>query len=497
MNDRRKKITGVLPLLLILLIGIAYALMGFWIPPVGDDLGFIDSFQSQNDCWYAFPRYMYRAWLWNNARMADMLNPIGYIFMPQWLKAVSNGVVVMLMFYMTLRLASQLNQKSPFIPVLLISILTFAMRWDGIWMEYNTFYNYVWSSTFAMLALCFLFSRYSSSDKWYCWLMLPFCFIASAMHEAIGLPMAASLVIMLIITPFYRNAAALRRLVLIAMISGGLFTLTSPGNFKRIGSMLQPEPSIQIIFGSAAFVVILLLLSAYLFVYRKSLFYTLLRSPWIVYVGIALFSSAFMLMSGFGGRTGWFAQLFAVIAVFQVITKSGFTVGKNFGWICSVILSCMIIFHMVMLAVWQRKLSEETREVIAEYRNSTDGIVFFDYTKDSQLPWYLLRKNHGVPDDDDSYYRYRMRRHYGEGRQLVILPTSFNPIPDTLTTPVSDGDFILTSRMPENVSGDTIVAIFPRIITLIEDKEYIINEFSYQGRQLYLLSLIDRDRGEK
>lgn len=497
MNDRSIAISNILPLLLISVIGIAYAAMGFWIPPVGDDLGFIHSFRSQDDCWYAFPRYMYRAWLWNNARMADILNPIGYVFMPQWLRAVSNGVAVILMFYMTLRLSSQLNQKSPFIPVLIIFILTFAMRWDGIWMEYNTFYNYIWSSTFAMLALSFLFSRYSMSNKWYCWMMLPFCFIASAMHEAIGLPLAASLVIMSIVTPFYRNAGTIRRFVLIAMISGGVFTLTSPGNFKRIGSMLQPEPLIQIVFGSAAFVVILLLLSAYLFVCKRSLLYSLLRSQWIVYVGIALFSSVFMLLSGFGGRTGWFAQLFAMIAVFRAIAKLDFTVDKNVGWICSVILSCLIVFHMVMLAAWQRKLSEETREVIAEYEDSADGIVFYDYTKDFEIPWYLLRKPHGFPDDDDTYYRYRMRRHYGRGKQLVVLPTAFNPIPDTDDLHIATDGFILTSIRPADVYGDTIVAIFPRELTYIDGKEYIINEFDHHGHRLYLLSLMDRDRGEK
>ena len=497
MNNSRIAISEILPLLLIFLIGIAYAAMGFWMPPLGDDLGFIDSFKSQDDCWYSFPRYVYRAWLWNNARMADMLNPIGYVFMPQWLKAVSNGAVVVVMFYMTLRLASQLKQKSPFFPVLIIFILTFAMRWDGIWMEYNTFYNYIWSSAFAMLALSFLFSKYSSFNKWYCWLMLPFCFIASAMHEAIGLPMAASLVIMSIITPFYKNAGIIRRFVLIAMISGGLFTLTSPGNFKRIGSMLQPEPVIQIVFGSAAFVVILLLLCAYLFVCRRSLLYTLLRSQWIVYVGISLFSSGFMLLSGFGGRTGWFAQLFAIIAVFQGLAKLDFTVDKTIGWICSAILSYLIIFHIGKLAEWQHKLSDETREVIAEYKNSPDGIVFYDYTKDFEIPWYLLRKPHGFPDDDDTYYRYRMRRHYGDGKQLVVLPTAFDPIPAADSLPIASDGFILTSIRPADVYGDTIVAIFPRELTYMGGKEYIINEFDHQGQRLYLLSLMDRDRGEK
>lgn len=496
-NNRYIISSKLLPILLIVLIIIAYAAMGFWIPPLGDDLGFIESFKSQNDCWYSFPRYMYQAWLWNNARMADILNPIGYIFMPLWMQAVINGIIVGLMYYLTICLSSEWQQKSPFIPVLIVFILTFAMRWDGIWMEYNTFYNYIWSSTFVMLSLLFLYSDHSQSPKWYCWLMLPFCFIASAMHEAIGLPTAASLVLLSLLTPFFKEASILRRLSLIAMILGGVFTITSPGNFRRLGSMMQPESSIQILLGSAVFVGILLLLCVFLFICRKPLFRSLVHSKWIVYVGISVFSSGFMLLSGFGGRTGWFAQLFAVIAVFNVTRKLRLDVGIKVGWVCSLFMSFIVIFHICMVAKWQHTLSIETREIITEYQKSDDGIVFYDYTKDYQLPWYLFHKNHGVPDDDDSYYRYRMKRHYGEGKQLVILPTVFNPIPKTESIHLATDGYILSSDRPDNVYGDTIVAIFPRELTITNGKEYIINMFEFQGRQLYLWSQMDRDRGEK
>lgn len=497
MRNKYTSLSIILPGALILFIGVVYAVMGFMIPPIGDDLGFIESYRSQNDCWYAFPRYVYRAWLWNNARMADMLNPLGYIFIPGWLQAISNGVVVGLMYYFTVGLSSQFSRKSPFYAVLIIFILTFGMRWDGIWMEYNTFYNYIWSSTLVMAALTFLFSECSQKGKWYWWLMLPLCFISGAMHEAIGVPLAAALGLLVLFTTFYKDATPLRRFTVIALILGGLFPLTSPASYRRIGSMLQPESPFQIIFGSANFVIILLLLILFLLIFRKSLLYTLIRSKWIVFVGISLCSSGFMLLSGFGGRTGWFAQLFAIISVFQVIKELDIKIGRGVGSVTSILLSCLVIVHLWMVATWQHRLSEETRDIISEYKGSADGIVYYDYTSDLDVPWYLLRKNHGVPDDDDTYYRYRMRLHYGNGKQLVILPTAFNPIPDSLSKPIINGRFILTAEYPKNVYGDTIVEIFPRELTMVDGKEYIINKFDYKDRSLYVLSQMDRDRGEK
>ena len=348
-----------------------------------------------------------------------------------------------------------------------------------------------------MLALSFLFSDYTQSDKWYWWLLLPFCFISSAMHEAIGAPLACSLILLVILTPFYKEGSILRRMTLLAMIAGGFFTLSSPASYKRVGSLLQPESPILIVFGSGIFVVILLLLIIYLLKTNRELLFSMIRSKWIVFAGISMISSGFMLLSGFGGRTGWFAQLFGIIALCQIIRKLDINLGGKTGWFFSIVMSVLIIAHLCEVVRWQNKLAKETREVISQYKKSVDGIVFFDYTKDYQIPWYLLRKNHGVPDDDDSYYRYCMRTYYGDGKQLVVLPTAFYPIPDSLPDPVSCGEYILTSRKPESVSGDTIVARFPREITYIDGKEYIINGFDYRGRHLYLLSQMDRDRGEK
>lgn len=489
--------SNLLPIALILVILIAYAIMGFFIPPLADDLGFIEIYRAQNDCWYSFPRYVYRQWLWNNARMADLLNPIGFVLIPNWLQAISNGFVVGLMYYLTIRLSSQFYKKSPFLSVLIIFILTFAMRWDGIWMEYNTFYNYIWSSAYVMLALSYLFSDLSKSGKWYCWLFLPFCFIACAMHEAIGAPLAASLIFFLIVTPFYREANLIRRLTVIVMILGGLFTVTSPASYSRIGTMLQPESPLLIVLGSAIFVLILLLFCLYMFLFRKSILYSLICSKWIVFVGISILSSGFMLLSGYGGRTGWFAQIFAIIAIFLIINELKISVGSRFGWLCSILMSCLIVCHIMILAKWQYRLAKETREVIADYKKAVDGIVYYDYTGDKELPWYLFRKPHGVPDDDDSFYRYRMQKYYGNGKQLVILPKAFYPIPDSLSKPIVSGQFILSSRKPTEVYGDTIVSQYPREITYIDGKEYIINNFEYKGHPLYLLSEMDRDRGEK
>lgn len=498
MSDMRAmRWTYNMPIILIIMIGVAYCALGFMIPPVGDDLGFISSFQSQNDCWYAFPRYVYRAWIWNNARLADMLNPLGYVYSPLWLQALSNGVMVGLMYWFALKLSLNLSRQNTIIAVLIIFLLTFAMRWDGIWMEYNTFYNYIWSSALGMGALLFLFSKYSQSGRWYWWLMLPVCFIAGGMHEALGMPLALSLIIYVIVTPFFKKSTPLRKLSFIAMVTGGLFTLTSPASYGRIGSMLQPESTFFIISGSAIFVVILILLVFYLLIFKKSELYSLIHSPWIVYVGIAFVSSGFMLLSGYGGRTGWFAQLFAIIAVFKILDKFRFAINHWVDNIGSVILGIIIVLHLWMVVEWQYKLSEETRDVIEEYKKSQDGIVYYDYTSDKDVPWYVMRKTHGVPDDDDTYYRYRMRMHYGDEKQMVVLPSAFKPFLKSQSLPIESGEFILTDIYPQETYGDTIVEIFPRVMTKIEGEEYIINNFDYNGKELYFLSKTDHDRGEK
>lgn len=481
------------------IIILTYIFTYLYIPPTGDDLGFISSFNEQNDTWLAFPRFMYRHWIWGNARMADMLNPIAFYFLPLWASAILNGIVTGSMFVLTCRIAVLINKSDIryFLYIIVSALILFTFRWDALWMEWCTSFNYVWASSFALGALIIILSKRTDSGAWHWWISIPFCFVAAAMHEASGLPLAIGLVIYSITSGFFRERNIVGRLNITAFVLGGIFTLTSPASYMRVGSMLQPESPVGMIIFSDFYTVILLIIALYLWVFNRHMLDRLFQSQWIIFFAAALVSTGFMLLSKYGGRTGWFAQLYAIIAIFQILSKIKINYNRIFRNTISIVLTVISVFHCVALMIWQKRLGTETQNVITKYIESPTGIVFCDYTTDTETPWYLLRKTHGVPDSDDTYYRYRMSRHYGSGKQIVILPEEIQSIlanmPDTM---VRVGNTLI-STTPLPTYEDKIVEIFPRRMAKIEGVEYVENRFERESKFLYFYSPVDRDRGEK
>lgn len=507
-----------LPAALIVFIGAIYCFLAFNIPLLGDDLGFFSRYAEENDCRYALPRFMYRQWLWNNGRFADMLSPLWLNILPLWLTAVITGFAISAFYYFTIRLAEPRHKLNSAYKILIIFIISFTFRWDAIWMEFMTIFGYVYSSAFALAALWLLLSRRRSCSQLQplsalrssllAWVSIPFCFIAPAMHEALGFPLAAGLIIYFLTSKSWKELEIARKLMAMAIILGGLFPLTSAPSWSRVGGMLQPEPIWEMLLTSTGWLCILLIVVTVISFRNLHRLLSLIRTPWIVFTAASLLSCGFMIVSGFGGRTGWFCQLFALIALFQILPqpKRVGIVTTIIGWLMAV----AIVFHFCSVAVWQYRLAEESRQVIAEYKASSDGIVYFDYINEPELPWYLLRKTHGVPDDDDSYYRYRMGLHYGHGRPLIILPTAAQNLQwESLSDSVSIGKFIISPDSLGNTYPDAIVEIFPRRMLKIEGKEYIQIPFSKdiciskEGpsakgiHTYYLYSPVDRDPGEK
>ncbi len=483
---------------MILLIGISYAIMGFFMPPLGDDLGFYHTFTAQNDCWYALPRSMYRHWIWNNARIADMITPIGLNIMPLWLRAISNGIITAILLYIILRFSIKNIKVNYLQALMIISIIAFTFRWDAIWMEFCATYNYVWSATLSLTALYFITYHKSNPKAWYWWLCIPFCFVAAGMHEACGFPLAAGCIVYLIVYGHFHKENLPGKLMGVAFISGGIFTLTSPASYSRVGSMLQPESPIEMLLFSAGYVIILTFIIIFLAFCKKVTLKSLLHSPWTIFVCASYLSTGFMLLSQYGGRTGWFAQTFALIAIFQIITKFNIHIPKYIAVTVTAILCLGIISHYYLVTYWQIRLGNETRKAISLYQQSADGIIFMDYTNEPDLPWYLLRKTHGVPDDDDSYYRYRMSKHYGKGFPLIILPEAARELDWRSFSGIKRfGDRFISDKALAGSYDDRIVDIFPRTMILINGIEYIETPFKKNDNKFYLYSSTDRDPGEK
>lgn len=484
--------------ILIILIGTAYIVMGFHTPLIGDDLGFRHTFAEQNDCLYALPRSMYRHWIWNNARMADMLNPIGLYYMPVWLRATTNGLMTSLMFLTVILSCGRKARENALAAVTIISLIAFTFRWDALWMEYCTSYNYVWSTAFALSALLIIFNSSRIRIPVLKWAAIPFCFVAAAMHEACGFPLAVGMTLYFIVSrKAFTGMTLSSRLMSIAFISGGIFTLTSPASYSRIGFMLQPEHPAEMLLLSAGYVLILLAATVVTFAGRRQQTPALVRSPWLIFATAAILSTCFMLLSQYGGRTGWFAQTFALIALFRTPVTL-LSVPKKAQTAATAVLSILIVAHYSAVVCFQIKTGNESAKAIGIYRNSPDGIIFMDYADEPQLPWYILRKTHGVPDEDDTYYRYRMAKHYGNGKEPVILPESARGTDwHSFAGTRCFGNRIISDAPLPGRYTDRIFEMFPRTMIRRNGIEYIEQQFVIHDKKLFLYSPVDRDRGEK
>lgn len=491
-----------IPPALILFAGICYCFMGFFMPPLGDDLGFINTFEEQNDAWFALPRSMYRHWIWNNARMADMLSPVWLCFLPEWIRALLHGVFTSLFLLLIIRLCRLRKAFRWQIQTLIIALVIFTFRWDAIWMEYVATFNYVWSAVFGLIAILMLFRKPADSRNPLWWAAAAFCFLASSMHEALGVPIALGVLFYSAVAGIWSKQNASGKAMIVAMIAGGLFTLTSPASYSRVGGMLQPEPVRELLLFSGGYVVILVIvIIALLIAGKKTILIRLSKTEWSVFAIGACVSTCFMLLSRYGGRTGWFAQTFAIIALFRMLRElPSVRISKQIRIATSVIASILaiaVVLHLALLAGWQKKLGTEARQAISLMQKSTDGLIFLDFTPDTAQPWYLLRKPHGVPDADDTYYRARVSKYYCNEKEVVILPEKAENLLKRGKSQFREGDIFVSDRQLDAVYGDTIFPVFPRVFAKIDGREYVESPFSYNGKNLFLYSPVDRDPGEK
>lgn len=501
-------------ILLLAAVAVSYAVCSLNIEFLGDDIGFLRNYPLRGEPWYAWPRAVWRHWHWSNARLADMLTPPVVGVLTPGLRAVANALLTAWLFLIAARLAAAHAADRYFRSVIIAFLLCFTLRWDAVWMEFCASIVYVWAAGLTLLSL-YIILKFRTPDIWQRLLLIPVCFAGAAMHEAAGVPLAVGLVSYMIAN---RKADARTvdstgrkgefsgiqepqpkpdRWLVGAFFAGALFTLSSPMSYQRVGSMLQPEPTWQILLNSD-FYFLILLLAVGLILLRKRSLDRLLRSQWIIYSVAATVSTGFLIIAGFGGRPGWFAQIYALIALFMMIPPSRKIAGERFETTVALLAAIVMGIHLYMLAAWQIRLGEETLRAITLYEKSADGVIFMDPTPDRDLPPFLMRKNHGVPDADDTYYLHRFSSFYGHGYPIVILPSRFESTDwqKFSGTRTIGTDILSSSRIP-GTYGDTIFPEYPRRMLRRNGRELIETPFSKAGRTFFFYTPADRDPGEK
>ncbi len=488
-----------LPLITALIVGLAYVWLSFQIVPLGDDLNFPNYYREvigRDMGWLKFPGLHF---LWSNGRLSDMLQPLWLLFMPAWLRALTVGATAGALCIVVPKAARLHSPADNLLIMFMIAMIVFTLRWDAIWMENVAFFCYVFPAVMVICAM--LLWQNIPHSGWRRWLAIIFGFVAMTLHEAACAPVMAGMAIYLIITrrhTGHRNQLPMT----VAMFAGAILSLCSPPAWQRLSPPFVPEPITTILGGSAFYVLILLIVILFMAILKPSALKRLAQSEWIIWVVSALGSTVFMIAAGYGGRTGWFAQIYALIALGWLVRNYRY---RGLAW--QYIIMILVTAHVTLLCVAQTRLSAETREVLEQYRRSPDGIVYSDQPGDNAMPFYLLGKTHGLPDADDVYYLREIARDNHRGDTLMtVLPIHARHIRLSALTRErkiasvgSPGDTLLLRPEPLPTFSYTLTDRIPRQLTRHNGRLYVQTILHLKDRetQLYLYTPLHEDRGEK
>lgn len=476
----------VVPAILVA-IGACYALLTWFYTYTGDDLMYRLSWEEHYKNIAGYPLFVFRHWFHLNGRIADKINPFTLSMMPQWVYAIVNGVIIALMYF---AIAKNAKCRSVVGSIICVSIVALSLTWWDYMMVYVCHLNYLWSTAFGLLAIYMILSATEIESRLRLWLCGLFAIIAGGMHEASGMPLACGLVAWLYLSKDYRNLARDQKTMLKCFFVGALFSVSSPGSYERLftRTCIAGEEA-PILIGIVCSAYITLLMIAWIAIglmirpMRENML-RLARTPWVIFVVASVASLAFCAVSGIIGRTGWFSQIFAVIAIFYYYNETGLRISRKVAAIISVALIVVLAVHFAVLIRQQYEMGCEMKIAIAEYQKSTDGVVYMDYTRDSQQHPWALRKARGVPDPYEEYYIQSITEYYGDvNRPFVVVPKGVEQMAASDIkgiVPIGDGFYVA-----DKVDG-------------VDVTDYVIVPFCKEGVKLFLLSPreIDPDNPE-
>ena len=294
-----------------LLFAAAWCVWALCTPLLGDDLMTTVRLREQHGGGLlGVLRYARSSWLGNNARMGDLLSPALLGIIPRPLVAVAIGAACMLTMWGVLRLSSA-TQNKPLISAAAIAVSFVAMPWWN--MDYYVcHFNYVWGTALISLILAALFHSDMSSRRWL-W-GVPIAFVATATHEALGIPLAAGLLMYWYLNRQQLRLSGNKKWWVIAIMAGALMSISSPASYTRALSDKPADLPLAILLVKTLPMLCLLLIRViYLWIRHK--LKRLLRTRWVIFAATAVASSCLTMIGGVEGRGGWYAEFFAIIAL--------------------------------------------------------------------------------------------------------------------------------------------------------------------------------------
>lgn len=347
--------------------GIISALYVYQRPLIGDDLFFVSDLNVRGGGLRALPHLMAGIYMGCNGRWGDITNTVWLTLLPRMVTAIFAFIFTVLLPWASLKLCGLKVKQT--VPVLAMAmIMVFLLPWHDMG-HLVCWINYPWGAAIVLTCLIPLTRRNGMKSKW--WILgLPFAGMGAAWHEASGVPLVAGLLTWCCLNHKWKQFSAIKKWWFIAMIAGGLFTITSPAIWNRLASKGTPEGSmLYLLFSSANLSFIVFISLIVLFFADRRLCTKLSRDRFMVFAIASIVSGCIVMVGGVGGRAGFFAQIYGAIALMRIIVIGGWNVNKAklLYSILALILYISAGYFVTMEYIRRMPLIERINEAIEVY----------------------------------------------------------------------------------------------------------------------------------
>lgn len=485
-----------------LLTAALYSAVSFFIflfsPFAGDDFAYKCVFQGPqpfSDDWSDLFLWARMHRVSANARLFNLIVP-ALLSLDRIVLALLSAAMTALMLVYGLKLTGKAAADRMY-ATLFVAAMAWVLPWWDSMSIFTCQENYIWTSAIILLSLYMILNP--PQRIFTLVLALGICGLGGATHEGGTLPLAVGLLAYGVII---RPRPGRSWLLAAAFFIGMLFVSLAPGIIGRAASQrLADDPLVWLALKTIpAVLVMVAVLIAMLFtaVWRERL-RALVLSPYLILIVAAVASSCIALMSGIVGRSGWFAEIYALIVLFHLCGEY-LHASRRIGRAVSVVVAVALLFQTAFVAVWQYFLDRENDTFVNLYTTSGEDILYMDYTAHDRLPWLLLGRYRGVPDADDVYILKTFVDYYRPGSPLpVILPHDALSVDLSAVSEakLSNGD-IIADRLPAgSVGGATLREGIPMWFFEKDGQQWLARSFDNDGRSLFLLSRRVLDPGDR
>lgn len=448
--------------IVVVFIAIACGVLDYFLPAMGDDLVFWNELGLDNYRYPDYSTFKFAAshYLGTNGRMFDWLGPVVINLLPRFFAAVMMGGMMGLYFWVMLLNLNPARPNHNCFYIVFIAIVVAVMPWwDSMWLRVCQF-NYVWGTIFDLLFIYLFFKPYNRT--WKVWLfLLGWC--AGAAHEQTGLAMTVAFGAWCLARGNFKSMEKRRWTMLAGLILGALSTVATPSIWCRAAVDTVHDNVIHLVLTTLPVYILLLVVLIVMVLSkagRKRLIDFFTPAAKIMLLA-ATVSALIAVMSGIPGRTGWFSESVSIVMLANIVLTLNNTTRRVIAIISAVVAVQFILFHYAYSIYWQSRVYKEVEDVKTLYKDSDNGVVYYDFTGRYDTPIITLSRVKGVPDADDWWLATVLQRVYGSPlKEFVVLPAAMEGVVygDSLTV---DGYTLYKDKPLVKIDGQHVIKHTP------------------------------------